>query len=63
MKVFVDAEKCQGHLRCALLVPEVFEPDDMGHAVPRDELVPPGLEDRIEQAVDNCPEQAIRIER
>ena len=33
MKVWVDAEKCQGHNRCYALAPELFDVDDYGQAV------------------------------
>ncbi len=65
MKVFVDSDRCQGHLRCYALVPEVFEPDDQGHAFTAEggNEVPPELESKVRQSVGNCPEQAIRIEQ
>ena len=63
MKVIVDEEKCQGHLRCVLLAPELFRSNDMGHSEALHEEVPPDLEGKAEQAVENCPEEAIRIER
>lgn len=62
MKVFVDDDRCQGHLRCSLLVPEMFEADEMGHASTTSDEVPAGLEDRVRQAAFNCPEKAIRVE-
>ena len=33
MKVFIEAEKCQGHNRCYALAPELFDVDDYGQAV------------------------------
>jgi ferredoxin len=64
VRVFVDSDRCQGHLRCYALVPEVFEPDDLGHAFTAEvgNEVPPELEEKVRQAVRNCPEQAIRVE-
>jgi ferredoxin len=60
VKVRVDPERCQGHARCFALVPEFFHVDDYGtSSVTGDGTVPPGLEDRVQLAIDNCPEFAI----
>ena len=62
MKVHVDQEKCQGHSRCYILAPELFDVDDLGNGFERgDGTVPDGLEDKAQLAVDNCPEFAITI--
>ncbi len=62
MKVHVDAEKCQGHNRCYMLAPELFDVDDLGNAFERnDGVVPTELEEKAELARDNCPEFAIVI--
>jgi ferredoxin len=63
LRVRVDAARCQGHNRCRLLVPTLFDVDDYGQAsVIGDGTVPAGLEDRARLAVANCPELAILIE-
>ena len=63
MKVRVDPEKCQGHNRCYSLAPELFDIDDLGYASAKgDGVVPPGLEEKAERAVANCPEFAITLE-
>lgn len=63
MGVVVDNGRCQGHGKCYLLVPEVFEPeDDYGHARVR-LAVGADLEEltrRVGIAIDGCPERAIR---
>jgi ferredoxin len=59
MKVSVDATSCQGHARCVSLCPEVFGADEFGYAVVLTEDVPTGLEQLVDSAVQNCPEQAI----
>jgi ferredoxin len=62
MKVRVKAKVCQGHAMCLLACPEVFQlSDEDGHAFVADEVVPPGLEPNVEQALRGCPEQAIEI--
>jgi ferredoxin len=62
MRVTVDQDKCQGHNRCYALAPELFDVDDYGiaHAI-GDGVVPPGLEDKAQLAVRNCPEYAIKV--
>lgn len=60
MRVRLDRDACQGHNRCYLLAPELFDVDDEGYAVLiGDGTVPEGLEDKARLAVDNCPEFAI----
>ena len=62
MKVFVDAEKCQGHNRCFAIAPELFDVDDLGNAfVIGDGMVPTELEAKARLAMANCPERAITI--
>ncbi len=61
MKVHVDPQRCQGHLRCVFAVPEVFDEDEQGHSVVIDPDVPAELEERVRRAADNCPELAIDV--
>jgi ferredoxin len=62
MKVRVETEKCQGHNRCFVVAPELFELDDYGYAHEvNDGEVPPTLEAKAHLAVQNCPERAIII--
>ena len=62
MKVRVETDKCQGHNRCFVVAPELFELDDYGYAHElNDGEVPPGLEEKARLAVQNCPERAIII--
>ncbi|MGH8999214.1 MAG: ferredoxin [Acidimicrobiia bacterium] len=66
MKLVVDLDKCQGHGKCYLVAPGLFEPeDDWG----RPRVTRPTIDDDdlacldlAEEAVSNCPEQAIRLE-
>lgn len=63
MRVHVIAEKCQGHNRCVLAAPDLFDIDDLGYAHERgDGTVPAHLEDQARLAVANCPEYAVVIE-
>jgi ferredoxin len=60
MRIHVDSEKCQGHNRCWVIVPELFDIDEMGNAHEKnDGVVPPELEEKARLAIANCPERAI----
>jgi ferredoxin len=63
VKISYDRSACQGHNRCYLLAPELFDVDDEGYAILRiDGDVPTELEDKARLAADNCPEYAITVE-
>jgi ferredoxin len=59
VKAFVDEKLCQGHARCNLICPEVFDLDEAGFASVIAEVIPPEQEAAVEDAVLNCPERAI----
>lgn len=62
MKVDVDLTICQGHGRCYLLVPEVFEPaDDYGHAraYADVDVADAALRTKVGNAIKSCPEYAL----
>jgi ferredoxin len=61
MDVSVDPEKCQGHARCNLIAPEVFDLDEGGYSVVIAEHVPADLEAAVSNAIANCPERAISV--
>lgn len=66
MKVSIDQQRCQGHGRCYLLSPDLFEPeDDYGHAM----VILAGaatddsaVEEQLENAARSCPESAVVVE-
>ncbi|MGH3520910.1 MAG: ferredoxin [Haloechinothrix sp.] len=67
MELHVDWDKCQGHGKCYLTAPKLFQPDDEDAwgraAVLRqtiDEADTPTL-DRARQSVSQCPEFAIEL--
>lgn len=63
MRVIIDPEICQGHLRCYAIAPDLFEIDELGHGVsPGRELTDGPEVERAQAAVDTCPERAIRME-
>lgn len=62
MKIKYDRELCQGHNRCYMLAPEIFDVDDEGYAVLRIQgEIPQELHEKAQLCVDNCPEYAIEI--
>ena len=61
--VEVDGERCQGHNRCMVACPEVFESNELGYAVVKSHEVGPDLEPQVRLAEADCPENAITVER
>lgn len=62
MRLHVDSDLCQGHNRCAMLAPDLFDIDEKGYASPAgDGTVPADRREAAELAADNCPEQAITL--
>ncbi len=59
MEVSVDQNLCQGHARCNLICPEVFDLDESGFSVVILTHVSPENEAAVKDAVLNCPERAI----
>ncbi len=62
MKVRVDEETCIGCGLCADTCPEVFEMNDDKARVKADE-VPEDVADTCREAAENCPVEAIQIEK
>ena len=62
MKVFIDAQRCQGHGRCFSLAPSVFGFDDLGNGHVLGDGVVEGESLALARLVEaNCPEHAISI--
>ena len=63
MRFVVDRALCQGHNRCAALLPDVFDIDDDGFArVYDDGEVPDDVAEVATDVVDSCPEGAVSLE-
>lgn len=60
MKVWVDDGTCRGHGMCLTLCPEVFSLTDDGYAEAITSDVPTELEAATREAIECCPEQAIK---
>ena len=61
-KVVVDFDKCESNALCMGVAPEVFEVRDDGFLYILDEHPPESLRAKVEEAVRNCPTQAITVE-
>ena len=62
MKIHVNPDKCQGHNRCYVLAPELFDVDDYGYSTElNDGVVPDELVEKAQLAIANCPEHAIEV--
>ncbi len=60
LRVRVDGSKCQGHNRCYVIAPELYDLDELGNAHEKnDGIVPKELEEEARLSVLNCPERAI----
>jgi ferredoxin len=62
MKVVVDMDMCQDHGQCCFAAPEVFQLDAAGHLVVLVTDPDESLRDKVEEAADVCPMQAITVE-
>jgi ferredoxin len=62
MRIRIDRSLCAGHGRCFSLAPEVFDYDEEGFRVLREETIPPGLEDAARRGAAGCPERAVVVE-
>ncbi len=61
MRVKIDPELCIGCESCVDFLPEVFEMEDELASV-REEEVPEELEDKVKEAIEMCPVEAIKID-
>jgi ferredoxin len=63
LKVYVDATKCQAYGNCEVISEALFELDEEGFSQPKgDGEVSSELLEEAEQAVGECPAEAIRLE-
>jgi ferredoxin len=61
VKVTVDKELCTGCGLCADSCPDVFELEG-DFAVVKVDQVPAGAEECVQQAAEDCPASAIKVE-
>ena len=62
MKVVVDPSLCADHGLCVFAAPEVFRLDDAGKLAYEAGDLEEVLRDKVEEAADICPLQAITVE-
>lgn len=62
MRVVVDYDLCESNALCMAAAPEVFEVRDDDFLYLLQEDVPEKLRPKVQEAVERCPKQAIRIE-
>ena len=61
-KVVVDFDKCESNALCMGVAPEVFEVRDDDFMYVLQENPPENLRAKVEEAVQRCPKQAIKLE-
>jgi len=61
VRVSIESAKCQGHGRCAIIAPDVFDTDDLDKGVVLHDPCPEQFRAEAEEAVFTCPESAITI--
>jgi ferredoxin len=61
MRVEVDLDKCTGHGICESIAADVFEVQDDGTVLIRENERPDADRERMQQAVTQCPAAALRL--
>ena len=59
MALIIDTTRCQGHGRCALINPDLFDVSDDGYGVVLNPEPEGDAKADADLAIGNCPEQAI----
>ncbi len=62
MKIVVDFDLCESNAICMGIAPEVFEVRDDDFLYILQERPDPSLHDKVREAVERCPKQAISLE-
>ncbi|NLD79250.1 MAG: ferredoxin [Mollicutes bacterium] len=60
MKVKVNEEECIGCGACVSLCPEVFDFNDEGYATAKEEKISEELTQKVIDALESCPVDAIK---
>jgi len=61
LRVSIDAAKCQGHGRCAIIAPDMFDVDDLGMGMVLADPCPEKFRPAVQEAEMSCPEAAITL--
>lgn len=62
IKVIANRETCEGFGTCVMVSEEIFDLDDEGLVVLKQELVPDDLLREVRQAAYDCPTDSIAFE-
>jgi ferredoxin len=62
MRVVVDYDLCESNALCMAAAPEVFEVRDDDFMYVLQDNPPENLRAKVEEAVQRCPKQAIKLE-
>ncbi|MEZ5341915.1 MAG: ferredoxin [Acidimicrobiales bacterium] len=62
MKVVVDFDLCESNAICMAVAPEIFEVRDDDFLYVLNETPSADQEDKVREAAERCPKQAITIE-
>ncbi|MBM3665666.1 MAG: ferredoxin [Actinobacteria bacterium] len=63
-RLTVDHDLCMGTRVCIARLPGVFTVDDATNlSSTSDEVLDPSLADAVREAVDDCPQEAIHLEK
>jgi ferredoxin len=62
MKIVLDHTRCTGLGVCESLAPDVFEVNDDGELIVKQDTVSGSRADDVEAAVAGCPTEALRLE-
>ncbi|MEM9561869.1 MAG: ferredoxin [Actinomycetota bacterium] len=62
MKVVVDFDLCESNAVCMNIAPEVFEVRDDDFLYVLAETPEPDLHEKVREAAERCPKQAITLE-
>jgi ferredoxin len=62
MRVVVDYDLCESNALCMAAAPEVFEVRDDDFMYVLQEEPPEELRSKVEEAVQRCPKQALKLE-
>lgn len=63
LRVVLDLDLCQGYANCVIAAPEVFDIDEAtGNAILLQEAPDEALRASVEDAVGQCPAEAISLE-
>jgi ferredoxin len=61
-RVSADLGRCQGHGKCMIECPQVFDSDEQGYVVLRVQDIPDSLRAAVQRSVEDCPEGALHLD-